>query len=170
MSSKGAVPKWTVNGMGRKSFTLIELLIVVALLSILSATSVTLYHDSERNAKLEVAIQAIQTVKRAATVTRISTKKWPKGTSNGYTIAPDFGGLMPADFFGSEAPFGGQWRWYYGSTAMSGEIAALVITFSDGVDRSDYCQKIDGRLDDGTATTGNVRYSGTSLNYYLDGT
>jgi len=137
--------------MKRQAFTLVELLIVVVLMSILSATGITVYIDSAKDAKVQQTAQTLLTVQRAIHVSRLHHGVWPLGSGTDVTVLDEFVG---ASFMKSEPPIGGSW-FYAGSESAGRPYIYLLILFV--VDPpADEFQRIDALIDDGVLTSGRV--------------
>ncbi len=66
-----------VRKQAQKGFTLIELMIVVAIIGILAAVALPAYQDYTKRANVTEGLQLADTVKTAATEFRATTGTWP---------------------------------------------------------------------------------------------
>lgn len=64
----------------KKGFTLVELIIVVAVMGVIGALLVPLYGDMTAKARLTTDISTVKTLKRISDVYKAEQGSWPKGT------------------------------------------------------------------------------------------
>lgn len=81
--------------ISRKAFTLIELLIVVAIIAILAAIAVPNFLEAQVRAKVSRAKSDMRTIHTGLEAYKIDTNKYPKCTDNNWCLATSGG--SPAD-------------------------------------------------------------------------
>lgn len=64
----------------KKGFTMVELIIVVAVMGVIGALLVPLYGDMTAKARLTTDISTVKTLKRISDVYKAEQGSWPKGT------------------------------------------------------------------------------------------
>ena len=158
----------------RKGFTLVELMVVVALIAILALGYQIFYGGATDKAKVSKSIEFIQALKKSISAYYADTGYYPSKTqqlwSNSagapnwygpYAEAPN--GNTSLNFW-PHTPWGGAGY----LTCGKGSYEALIMKNVS----SAFCQQIDKQIDDNNLSKGNIRYdskNGNCIAYLVRG-
>ena len=133
-------------------FTLVELLIVIAVLTIIASATITYTFDATSDARAASAAQDLQSIARAATHYHSYHARWP-GPTYGGNAPGDFQHFLNRETFTRVASVAADDRGRYGWFAWRDHFAAAYVTYVD----ADDALKVDALIDDGNARSGYVR-------------
>jgi prepilin-type N-terminal cleavage/methylation domain-containing protein len=149
----------------RAGFTLVEILIVVAILGILAAIVIPLMTPLDDETKQAAFIQSVRTFANAARLYKLKTGEYVADGSSGQ-VPPGWGTYIDTDSWVEKTPIGGVWDAECNDTG--GYASAVGVHFHGGGEAhgDDYMSEIDRAMDDGNLATGAFRKI-ASGRYYI---
>ncbi|MDF3031901.1 MAG: hypothetical protein K0R03_2459 [Moraxellaceae bacterium] len=117
-----------------KGFTLIELMIVVAIIGILAAVAIPAYQDYTVRTKVAEGLTLASGVKASITETRLSMGRWLGGSNASYGLPNDasISGNNVARVHVVFGPWGHIAIYYTGNAALNGQRLYLYPSWSGG--------------------------------------
>lgn len=152
----------SVRRMNRRSFTLIELVIVVLVIGILAAVAIGVFSGHGEEARINTTMADLQAMRDAVMLYRAETGNYPPDKFPG-VFPPELDGYIRPIHFTKEPPVGGRYDWQQGWAGMT----AAVGIWQPSVDVSLY-QEFDDRFDDGDLNTGSILRKGNTLNLVIE--
>ncbi len=152
----------------RRGWTLVELVMVIVVISVLASMSVIKINDLIGAGKVATAVSDVNIIKKAIMSYFGDNIAFPANADAGVDpgLAPDYIDAWPDD-----NPWGGEYEYNYGTYAnfnfdgTSGNEVYISINKGSTNLTLEACTNVDGLLDDGTTTTGNVRSDGSTYIY-----
>ena len=110
----------------RAGFSFVELLVVIAVLSLLAGLSVPKYHELRKRATAARAISAMMVVRQAAYAHNEATGHWPDGDATG-AVPAELVRYLPSGFRFSQPDFQLTWRYsgFLSGTQLSVQLAQV---------------------------------------------
>ena len=145
----------------KKGFTLIELIVVIAIIAVLGAVIAPNAFKSIEKAKISATVEDLNSIKTAASAYFTDTAAWPISAAN-FTAGGATGWDGP---YLDKWPAGGRWpgstyTWTVSTTQLFGpapDAAERYITVTNLA--AGIAVKLDNQMDSGTTgTTGRIRY------------
>lgn len=132
----------------RSAFTLVEVMIVVAIIGILAAMALNSFIVARRNSRNVAFMNDISKASNAFELYAIENGSYPADKWPG--VVPDgMAAYLPKMDWAEETPIGGQWDWDNGQFGFT----AGVSVYKPGRSRAQMIL-VDGMLDDGDLGTG----------------
>lgn len=152
----------------KKSWTLVELTMVIVLIAILSSIAVVTINNVIQSGRISKAVSDVNIIRRALLAYYGDKAKFPADVAAGVDpgLSPDYIGSWP-----DKNPWGGEYDYNYVSYSIfnfDGTLGNEVyLSIAKGTTdlTSDTCSSVDRLLDDGTITTGKVRSDGSTYIY-----
>ena len=141
----------------KKGFTLIELMVVIAIIAILASIGMVVYSGLQKNARLSKRIQDLQAIKLALETYKSAVGNYPNAASEGCisttltALVPNYMPVLPLD------PSGGTNCYIYKSNAASASSDYKVRTSNTEMTTVEYSGQpnyIDPRRDGGATDDG----------------
>lgn len=137
-----------------RSFTLVELVIVVLILGVLAAVAAPRVIGVSQNAKVQATIQELRGMEKAAMLYHARTGEWPKDVPIG-VFPPEFEGMITLREFNRTPTLGGEFDWNGPGTGVGG--IGMSIAFPTAEFPETIALVIDDTVDDGNLATGVCR-------------
>ncbi len=139
--------------LNSKAFTLVELLVVVAIIGILAAVAIPGYSSYKQNARVASVVSDLKNIHSALEAYRTESNSYPDDVAGGST-PPGLAPFLKSDFFTSDTPVGG--RYDYNAQPVWGEVSIRIENATYITDDAGW-EKVDGVLDDGDLGGGKFR-------------
>ena len=149
---------------GAVGFTLIEILIVLAILGILAGIVISQFVDSTEDAERQAFIQSGRIFAEAAERFNLDNGFYPEDSASG-ALPTGFGDYITYNQWEGGTPIGGVWD----SDQDFGISSAIGVHFDGtGITRDDsYMQEIDAAVDNGDLDTGYFRKLADERYYFV---
>lgn len=148
-----------MKAIGRKGFTLVEIMVVIVIIGLLVAMAVPTFQKVQQQARANTFLSELRIYRYGVETFALQTGEYPTDTAPG-TLDPELAEYLKASDFAEDTPVGGKWDI---ARDLDGVTCAVGVV---GVSRAELIEQVDDRLDDGNITTGLLRTLGGESNYY----
>lgn len=146
-------------------FTLIELMLVVAILGILGVVALGMVGDSRKSAREEVFVTTLRDLAKSASLYHQTFQALPAQAAGDPIPAILFSEIGRSSNFPTRTPLGGYWHIGEFSDVNRWGVGVWWSTDEAGVE--DDAAAVDAAIDDGAGTTGNFQLRDNARYYWL---
>jgi len=148
-----------------KGFTLIEIMIVVAIIGLLAVLAIPAFAKARRNSRISAQMNDLRILGDAFELYAMEQGNFPPATWVPGLLPLSMNGYVQIKIWSQIAPCGGSYAWKQNTTATG--VVRYYISLSGNVDQ-DIWDQMDQEMDDGNPGTGQLQYGGVDHAYFLD--
>lgn len=153
-----------------RGFTLVELMIVVAIIGILAALAIPLFQIIVKKSKLSTLANDLRTHSGAIHRYAMDIGDYPASHASSGVVIPGLEGILSSSWK-EASPVGGVYTWIYTSQPDPDDRDAYIQIVETGSDPftlglSDIVS-LDERIDDGNLATGYLQVAGNRIRYFV---
>ena len=150
---------------GSKGFTLIEIMLVVAIIGLLAVLAIPAFAKARRNSRISAQKNDLRILADAFELYAMEQGNFPAATWFPGVLPPGMSTYIKMKIWTRTAPCGGNYAWKQNVTVPG--VVRYYISLSGNVDQSLW-DEMDQEMDDGNPATGKMRSGGVDHAYFVD--